>query len=175
MMLEQVLGWAFYLGNMEKRDAKKRRVPACVREQEEKRAGKPQQAHKHAHACTPWGQPASPCESMHHTQGTVRTLTHIKLVTEGFLQEVAQRIVQRGKKDSLWTGVQSHKLQGILLVYNFLSWKTGTNYKLKETVGSNQSDSICRLILKFQEGADLPKVTKPFRSPSWLQGEGERN
>lgn len=54
------------------RDAKKR-CCQCWRARG-RRAGKPQQVHKPAHACTPRGQPASPWESMHHTQGTVRIL-----------------------------------------------------------------------------------------------------
>lgn len=66
----------------------------------------------------------------------------------------------KSRDDSLWTGVQSHK-QGILL-YDFLSWKTRNNYKPKRTAGSSQPDSICRLMLRFQEGGDLPKVTEPF-------------
>lgn len=97
---------------------------------------------------------------MHHTQGTVRILHTYQASYSGI--PAGGGTWQRAENDSLWTGVQSHKPQGILLVYDFLSWKTRNNYKPKRTAGSSQPDSICRLMLRFQEGGDLPKVTEPF-------------
>lgn len=88
---------------------------------------------------------------------------------------MAQIIGQRSKNDSLWIGVESHKPQGIFLVYTFLSWKTVeiiTNGKGPWAVAS--SDSTCMLRLRLQDGADLSKRHRAILISLALRGRDEK-
>lgn len=88
---------------------------------------------------------------------------------------MAQIIEQRSMNDSLWIGVESHRPQGILLVYNFLSWETGeiiTNCKGPWAVAS--SDSTCVLRLRFRDGADLSERYRAILISLALRGRDEK-